>query len=98
MQTYKIDLPQSIKDIIHEQALFIALDKPQVALEWYDNIFEKINTLNTSPERCLKAPESQYFDFDVRHLLIGNSRVLFRVRGGTVVVLDFKGGKQHKPD
>ena len=98
MQTYKIELPQSVKDIIQEQALVIALDKPQVAFDWYEDIFEKIDTLNALPERCPTAPESQYFDFEVRHLLIGNYRVLFRVLGEIVVVLDFKGGKQYKPD
>lgn len=98
MKSYDIDLPQSVKNIIREQALFIALDKPQAALEWYDDIFEKLETLSTFPERCPKAPESQYFEFEVRHLIIGAYRVLFRIIDHTVLILDFKGKREYKPE
>ena len=50
------------------------------------------------PERCPKATESQYFDFEVRHLLSGNYRVLFRVIDDRVLILDFKGGREFKPE
>ena len=46
MQRYKIEIPQSVKDKIETQALYIAQDKPQVALKWYDTIYKKIQTLN----------------------------------------------------
>ena len=98
MQSYNIDLPHSVRDIIREQALFIALDKPQAAFDWYDDIFEKLETLGSFPERCPKAPESQYFEFEVRHLIIGNYRILFRIIGDTVAILDFKGGREYKPE
>ena len=66
MQFYKIDIPPVVEDKIREQALTIALDKPAVATQWYDFIFEKINTLNSMPERCAEAPESQYLRYIVR--------------------------------
>ncbi len=98
MQIYRIDLPQSVKDLIREQARFIALDKPKAALDWYEDIFQHIETLKTMPERCPKATEDQYFDFEVRHLLIGNYRVFYRVIGDVVLILDFKGGREFKPE
>lgn len=45
MQRYKIELPQSVKNKIREQAFFIAKDKPSAALQWYDKVFDKIDSL-----------------------------------------------------
>ncbi len=98
MQIYKIVIPQTVEDKIEKQAFYIAQDKPVAALQWYDHIHKKILTLETSPNRCPQAPESQYFDFEIRHLLIGNYRVLFRIESNTVIVLHFKSGKQNKPE
>ncbi len=98
MQIYNVDLPQIIIEKIREQALVIALDKPSVAVQWYDMIFEKIFSLESMPERCSESSESQYFTYVVRQLLIGDYRLLFRVAGDTVRVLDFKGGRQNKPE
>ena len=98
MQRYKIELPESVKTKIRDQALFIAKDKPPVALQWYEHIFDQIDSLEFSPKRCSIAPESRYIDFEVRHLISGNYRILFRIDGQTVVVLDFKSGKQSKPE
>ena len=97
MQIYNVDLPQIIIDKIREQALIIALDKPSVAVQWYDMVFEKIFSLESMPERCPESSESQYFTYSVRQLLIGDYRLLFRVISNTVRVLDFKGGRQNKP-
>jgi hypothetical protein len=95
---YNVDLPPIIIEKIREQALVIALDKPTVALEWYDLVFEKILSLESMSERCPKASESQYFTYDIRQLLIGHYRVLFRLVDDTVRILEFKGGKQNKPE
>ncbi len=89
MQIYNVELPQIIIEKIRKQALFIALDKPSVAARWYDMIFEKIFSLESMPERCLKSSESQYFTHVIRQLLIDDYRVLFRLVGDTVRVLDF---------
>jgi hypothetical protein len=49
-------------------------------------------------ERCPESAESQYFPYVIRQLLIGDYRALFQVVNDTVRVLDFKGGKQNKPE
>ena len=94
---YNVDLPPIIVEKIREQALVIALDNPTVAMKWYDLVFEKIFSLESMPERCTKASESQYFTYEVRQLLIGDYRVLFQIVDDTVRILEFKGGKQNKP-
>ncbi len=98
MQDYEIEIPQFVSDLIDDQTFFIALDKPLVALNWQRDIREKIKTLTTFPKRCSVAPESKHLDFEVRHLLIGEYRVLFYIEGNTVKLLDFKGGAQNKPE
>ena len=98
MQIYNVDLPQLVIEKIREQALVVALDKPSVAMKWYDLVFDKIFSLESMPERCPKASESQYFTYEIRQLLIGEYRVLFRIVDYTVRILDFKGGKQNKPE
>ena len=97
MQIYNVDIPQIVAAKIREQALLIALDKPSIAVQWYDMVFEKILSLDSFPERCSESPESQYFTYIVRQLLVGDYRVLFRVVDDTVRILDFKGGRQNKP-
>lgn len=97
MQDYEIEIPQFINDLIEDPTFFIALDKPLAALKWQRNIKERINTLTSSPKRCPVAPESKHLDFEVRHLLIGEYRVLFFIEENTVKLLDFKGSAQNKP-
>lgn len=95
--SYKIQIPPKIQDKIKTQALLIAEDKPLAALQWYDHVYEKIHSLGELPHRCPLVPENVHFDFELRHLLIGNHRILFYVEEKTVVILDFKGGRQNKP-
>ena len=98
MQDYDIEIPQFVNDLIDDQTFFIALDKPLAALKWQRNIREKIMTLNASPKRCPVAPESKYLNFEVRHLIIGEYRVLFFIEDHIVKLLDFKGCSQNKPE
>ncbi len=96
---FNIELPDRVATQIKKHALFIAQDKPSVALGWYEEIYDKINSLNSFPLRCPLAPENKHLSFGIRHLIIGTSRILFYVDGETVVVVvDFKGGGQNKPE
>ncbi len=94
--TYKIVVPPSIQDKIRQQALYIAADKPTAALAWYDKIQDSIQSLVEFPNRCPLAPENIHLPFELRHLLVGNYRILFRVDTDMVVVLDFKESHQRK--
>ena len=96
MRKYKVEIPDSVFVELEEQALFIAQDSVDAALKWYDHMEAKIKTLETSPARCPVAEESQYFNFEIRHLIIGNYRVLFRIDGTTVKVLHIRGGAQER--
>ena len=95
MKKHKIDTSkgESEKDIEHIYR-YIADDSPKNALKWYSSIRKKISTLEEMPERCPEAPESELVPYIVRHLIVGNYRVLFRIEGSTVQVLHVRGKGQ----
>ncbi len=90
MLIYNVVITEPIKQTIREQALLIAEDKPIAALHWYKHIFNKIHSLQQWPERCPLAPETQYLDLNIHHLIIGNYRVLFFIQEHDVVISGFK--------
>lgn len=59
--------------------LWIAERNADAAVKWYNGILDAILTLETFPERCPLAPESDAFDHDIRQLLYGNRRHAYRI-------------------
>jgi plasmid stabilization system protein ParE len=96
MLIYKIEVAPSVIEELEEIALYIALDKPPAALAWYEGMEKRIKSLETSPLRCPVAEESQYFDYEIRKLIVGNYRILFRVDGLIVKILHVLGGAQER--
>ena len=68
------------------------------ALRWARNLRAKIATLKTSPQRCPIDPDSEVYGEEVRVLLDGKRRgvyrVLFAIRGDTVHVLTVRHSAQ----
>ncbi|MEM7773399.1 MAG: type II toxin-antitoxin system RelE/ParE family toxin [Cyanobacteria bacterium P01_A01_bin.37] len=98
MQKYNVDIPDTVLAELEEQAFYIAQDSVEAALRWYDLIEEKIQTLEMLPARCSIAEESRYFDFEVRQLIVGNYRILFRIDGKTVKILHLRGSRQERKE
>src|SRR5436189_5830088 len=69
---------------------------PLTAVRWYNGLLKAIGSLADNPERCLLAPEDEYFPEEIRNLLYGKRRnafrVIFTLRGDTVHVLHFRRG------
>jgi plasmid stabilization system protein ParE len=63
----------------------------EFADRWFRNLMNVIATLQEKPQRCSLAIEYEIFSEEVRQLLYGKSkniyRVLFTIRGATVYVL-----------
>jgi plasmid stabilization system protein ParE len=74
---------------------------PQHGPEWYNRLLDAIHSLEHFPTRCPVAPENRKSDEDVRHLIVGDRqhgyRVIFVVRGSTVVILDILHGARNHP-
>lgn len=50
--------------------LYIKKDSPINALNWYQEIYQKIQSLSSLPLRCPLAPENDFFEEEIRHLII----------------------------
>src|SRR5713226_1485045 len=77
---------------------------PMTAVRWYNRLIEAIRSLADNPERCSLASEDEYFPEEIRNLLYGKRkniyRIIFTIRGDTVHVLHFRRGSRQalKPE
>ncbi len=67
--------------------------------EWFKGLMNKIATLQEMPQRCAFAIENDIFSEDVRQLLDGKTkniyRVLFTIREDTVYILYIRHSSQN---
>ncbi|MEA3241692.1 MAG: type II toxin-antitoxin system RelE/ParE family toxin [Pseudomonadota bacterium] len=82
-------------DRTSEIAEYIAKDKPTVALDWVDKIFQKVDILKSSPE--LGRVVAEIRRKDVRELIFGNYRVIYRVEKTSISIFTVRHGKQILP-
>ena len=68
------------------------------AVRWHEQLLEAIRSLEQNPERCGLAPESDWYPGQLRQLLHGKRRgiyrILFEVRGDAVHILRVRHGVQ----
>lgn len=64
---------------------------PAVAARWYNGLLKKVDTLRTHPTRCPVATENDEFPIEIRELLYGRRRnvfrIIFTIRDDTVSIL-----------
>ncbi|MBE7538027.1 MAG: type II toxin-antitoxin system RelE/ParE family toxin [Opitutaceae bacterium] len=60
-------------------SLWIAQDNPPAAARWLETTESRVAALATFPERCPPAPEARETGVQVRQLLVGKKRGLYRV-------------------
>jgi plasmid stabilization system protein ParE len=66
------------------------------AIRWYNRLWDVIATLQNLPERCPLAPESKFFNREVRQILHGHRqhkyRILYTLEDWHVLVLHVRHG------
>jgi plasmid stabilization system protein ParE len=67
---------------------------PEAAERWVASMMQALRSLSAMPERCSVAPESAEFEPEIRHLVIGDYRVLFSVRGREVFIIHVRHGRR----
>lgn len=67
---------------LHEIITYIAEDSPSYASNFAERITLAIDRLETFPKLGRVVPE--YQDPDVRELIVGNYRVVYRVHGNSI--------------
>ena len=70
------------------------------ALLWYEGLLKAFRSLEKNPLRCSLAPESVFFEEEIRQFHYSKYRILFTVEGETVFVLRVRHSAQEylKPD
>jgi len=86
--------PLAIERVL-ELAEFIALDKPEVAIEWASDIFDSTEKLIKHPKLGRVVPEIN--DEEYRELIEGNYRVVHWLGASKISVLTVCHGRRILP-
>lgn len=73
-----VEDPEAIRD-------FIARDSDHYAAQFVERVLEAVDSLSESPKRGRKVPEAGRQD--IRELLFGNYRIMYRVESERVLLL-----------
>ncbi len=84
-----ITLPEAELNM-EETYSYINEDSPQNAYNWYQGINEAILSLEKMPFRCPIAPENNHFEEEIRHLIVGNYRIIYTAGSDAVFVFRVK--------
>ena len=74
----------------------IEKESPQNAVSWYLGLIEAIEKLDELAERCPIAPEDMDIQRGIRHLIVGDYRVLYVIEGDVVSVLHIRHGRHDR--
>src|SRR5437763_16573368 len=100
MKTYRVEPTDKALVDAGEVYFWLNEQSAEAALRWYEGLLTAFRSLAKNPLRCPLAPESAFFEEEIRQLLYGKYRILFTVAGATVFVLRVRhGARQYlKPE
>lgn len=80
---------------VAEIVAFIAQDNIPAARRWAESIFSKVERLHKFPESGRLLPEIRRLD--IREIIYGNYRIIYRVKPRQIDILTVRHGKQRLP-
>jgi plasmid stabilization system protein ParE len=96
--TFQVEITPIAESQIEKAYQWYKERNPEFADRWFRELMNAIATLQEKPRRFSLAVEHQIFNEEVRQLLYGKSkniyRVLFTIRGNTVYILYVRHGSQ----
>lgn len=92
MKRYHVTIKPTAERDLETRYLQIAQDSPANAIRWYLGLIEAIENLDVLAERCPIAPEDAEIQLGIRHLIVGQYRVLYCINGDNVDVLHIRHG------
>lgn len=84
---YRVRLTATAEADLREIHGYISRDSEGAADSWLGEIEHQVDTLERFPLRALVIPESEDLGIEYRHVLLGSYRTIFRVEGGSVLIL-----------
>ena len=89
--TFQVEITPIAEAAIEQAYRWYRERNPEFADRWFRSLMNAIATLQENPYRCILAVEHEIFAEDVRQLLHGKAkniyRMLFTVRGTAVYLL-----------
>ena len=97
---YRVRLTPEAEDNIEGLYRWLIRRAPLRATQWFNGLVDAIESLASHPQRCPLAPENKFFEQEIRHLLYGKGRgvyrILFTIDIDAVVVLHVRhGARRH---
>lgn len=80
---------------VTEIATYIAQDNFSASTKWVETLFNKVHLLEFSPKSGRMVPETQRED--IRELIYGNYRIIYRIEEKQISVLTVRHGRQILP-
>ena len=96
MKQYRVAIKPTAENDIETRYLQIAEESPENAIGWYLDMIAAIEKLDRLAERCPIAPEDKDIQRGIRHLVIGNYRVLYAINDDVVEVLHVRNGRHDR--
>lgn len=84
---FAVSFSKKAEEDLEEIWSFIASDNPDIATKFVLNLEQQVESLGRFPERCALIPENDMLRGKYRHLIYGDYRSIFRVRGKTVYII-----------
>jgi toxin ParE1/3/4 len=76
---YTVLITPTAQEEIRETVFYVHRQAPLNAERWLRRLYEQIDTLELFPDRCPTAPDSEHVGEELRHLVVGSHRVIFRI-------------------
>jgi plasmid stabilization system protein ParE len=96
MKRWNVIIEVPAQQDVAEAHRWLAEREAEAADRWFNSIYDTIGSLETFPERCPLAPESKFFNREIRETFHGRRqhkfRVLFTVTEMEVRVLHVRHG------
>ena len=86
--------PLAVERVI-EYSEYIALDNPAASIRWVDDIFDKVEILQVSPEVGRNIAEIK--DKKFRELIFGNYRIIYHLEKINISILTVRLHRQILP-
>ena len=96
MKKYRIDIKPTAQNDLARRYAQIEKESPQNAVNWYLGLIEAVEKLDELAERCPIAPEDLDLRRGIRHLIVGDYRVLYVIENETVSVLHVRHARHER--
>jgi plasmid stabilization system protein ParE len=100
--TFRVEITATALEELKASFRRLEEQAPIAAARWRESMLKAAATLADKPKRCPLAPESSFHPVELRHLIVGNRRsayrLLFEIRGRTVVILRVRHSAQELLD